>query len=595
MGFGDHLVKAIGALPQTLALKQKSQLVDDIERSLNELELHGREVSGERDLASRLRKLLADIESHISAKPSGPPGEWVTKWLNSLMEKFKDVDWEIAEDKRKILDKELEERTANLVKYREMTEEFEKLFTEAYSELEAANKSGVRLATEAKYVGGTLEKLKAVKLAFTSKLYRDVPSLFNISDSAVKLAKEKLGLPLSRKEDLPDFLEKIRERVKTHRPFTAQADLLLLLARTLDTTEYTVLLRTPSRPGTHGVNIQGSSTLVHQDRIELAEKVQAIARAIRDGDIRDLSIESVDEAKGEALGQKSTDLIGDLGRRLYRLVMPEDMQRYLQDNPCSVTITTNDLELPWELMRFKDRYLCLEQPVARMPMGYTFPRQVEQRVMTRDKKRFALIWSDPNDTLPFAKKEIEDIENALRKEAGTELRVYQNVTSAQMNDLLLASQDYDVIHYAGHAHFDREHPERSALLVRRSNKNKGEPERFFAQKIRRLLEGQPLVFLNGCESASTAEEKQSGYVLRSPAEGLASAFVYGGALGCVGSLWPLQDKHAAEFAVELYRPLLDGETLGEAMRNARLIIKKRYPDSATWATLVLYGDPTFRL
>jgi hypothetical protein len=41
--------------------------------------------------------------------------------------------------------------------------------------------------------------------------------------------------------------------------------------------------------------------------------------------------------------------------------------------------------------------------------------------------------------------------------------------------------------------------------------------------------------------------------------------------------------------------LLDGETLGEAMREARRQMRKNHPDSATWATFMLYGDPTFRL
>jgi hypothetical protein len=35
--------------------------------------------------------------------------------------------------------------------------------------------------------------------------------------------------------------------------------------------------------------------------------------------------------------------------------------------------------------------------------------------------------------------------------------------------------------------------------------------------------------------------------------------------------------------------------IGEAMRVARRTSKRDHPDSITWASFVLYGDPTFRL
>lgn len=129
------------------------------------------------------------------------------------------------------------------------------------------------------------------------------------------------------------------------------------------------------------------------------------------------------------------------------------------------------------------------------------------------------------------------------------------------------------------------------------SRHKGAKEIFFAQKIRRLTEGRPLVFLNACQSGRTANEDQpsrTDYLLE-PAEGLASAFLYGGALACIGSLWPIYDKPAAEFALEFYRKALEGYMLGEAMRLARVEIKRQHPDQVTWAAFALYGDATFRL
>jgi CHAT domain-containing protein len=64
---------------------------------------------------------------------------------------------------------------------------------------------------------------------------------------------------------------------------------------------------------------------------------------------------------------------------------------------------------------------------------------------------------------------------------------------------------------------------------------------------------------------------------------------------CIGSLWPIYDAAAADFAREFYNEALKGSMLGEAMRLARKKIRDAYPDQITWAAFALYGDPTFRL
>lgn len=159
-----------------------------------------------------------------------------------------------------------------------------------------------------------------------------------------------------------------------------------------------------------------------------------------------------------------------------------------------------------------------------------------------------------------------------------------------MNEAL-RNDTFAVIHFAGHAFFDNKDADLSGLLLH-------DEEHFLAQKIRRLLEGRPLVFLNACESASIANEEQPQRVqayLQEPAEGLASAFIYGGALGCVGSLWPIYDKPAADFAIHFYNNLLSGYMVGDAVRIARRKIKENYQDEITWAAYVLYGDPTLHL
>lgn len=434
---------------------------------------------------------------------------------------------------------------------------------------------------------------------------------------------------LEESEEPPETLvERVREKITATQRFSGRAEVLLLHSIADDLHSYTVLLRTPSEVGTHGFNIQDSSSLVDQDRHYIREAIAhitravdlRIARAFRQPEeaggqaspqpadtVRDLRPELPPQSpQGTTTPEDLPTLVGEVGEVMFRLIAPDRMRQYLSSNPCSLTITTNDLELPWELMYDESLeesaseaglgFLCLQRPIARMPMGRAFPRL---RPVTRqpDKLRFLLIYADPDQNLAAAEREIDKIKTAL--EAGsrssdddievTTLR-REEVTGEKLNKALLTGR-YDVIHFAGHAHFSEVDPDLSGLLLHGH-------ERFLSQKIERFVEGQPLVFLNACQTGRTAnaDAPQSvGEYFWKPAEGLASAFLYGGALGCVGSLWPVYDDPAAEFAIEFYNQVLEGQMLGEAMRLARRTTRERHPDSITWASFVLYGDPTYRL
>jgi len=149
----------------------------------------------------------------------------------------------------------------------------------------------------------------------------------------------------------------------------------------------------------------------------------------------------------------------------------------------------------------------------------------------------------------------------------------------------LASGRYDVIHYSGHAYFNLQNPDESGLLLAGQNV-------FIAQTIQRTLRGRPLILLNACESGREMMRDGEVSYTASETEGLASSFIRGGALGILGTLWPIFDEGAAEFAATFYDGLLSGKALGEAVRLARLQLRKSHPHDVTWASFVLYGDPT---
>lgn len=430
---------------------------------------------------------------------------------------------------------------------------------------------------------------------------------------------------LERDDKPEELIQRIDEKSVSAKRFNRQADVLLLRAPTEGLNSYTVLLRTPSEPGSHGINIQDSSSLVDQDREYIRDVIAQVTKAINDGLVRRFQIRggapgaaapadvarewqaAVQPANGTATRPDDVQtLISDVGNVMFRLFMPDRMREYLSSTPCALTITTNDLELPWELMydsSWEDEsgesglgFLCLQRPIARMPMGRAFPR-VRRPAAQKEKLRFLLVYADPLSNLPAAGKEVERIRDELQerwKQPGEEIKIdlldRDRATGKEMNQALL-SGSYDVIHFAGHAYFDDKDPDKSGFVLK-------EEELFLSQKIQRFVEGQPLVFLNACQTGVTANEanpQSVGEYFWKPAEGLASAFLYGGALGCVGSLWPVYDEPAADFAIEFYNEVLEGQMIGEAMRRTRRSIKKKHPDSIMWASFVLYGDPTFRL
>ena len=419
--------------------------------------------------------------------------------------------------------------------------------------------------------------------------------------------------------------------------FSRQADLLLLQAPPDERNRYhySVLLSTPSTSGATGINVHDTSTLIHHDRKRLKAAIHQITVAVENGTVQQLAAPEAEqptaidpntaEANATAMPTR-TFMMGDgtdaantpldgvalarqSGELMYRLFIPEQMQRYLRETPCALTITTNDLELPWEFLYSRPRghqatqadanaedeqnFLCLNRPVARMPMGRVLPTFGSVRANRPAKRQFLLICSDPLNNLPSAHREIKNLQawltTAWQGQIDVDVLEGADASGEKLNKIL-ATDKYDVIHYSGHAYFDEQEPDQSGLLLH-------EQEIFDAQKIRRLLEGRPLVFLNACQSAMTANERaqaqQQGYSLAKPAEGLAAAFIYGGALGCIGSLWPIYDKPAADFAIEFYQHVLDGQMIGEAMRRTRCAIKQK--DPLTWAAFALYGDPTFRL
>jgi hypothetical protein len=273
-------------------------------------------------------------------------------------------------------------------------------------------------------------------------------------------------------------------------------------------------------------------------------------------------------------------------QRMFRLCIPPDIQSSIQllGENAPLQIITNYADQPWELMHDGQDYFCLKLAVGRLPTMSRFPKKNYHRPGARPS--FLLI-GDPNDNLPSARREVDAIQDKLRDRADITVLKGKEATLINFINCLLGTPAFDVIHFAGHAAFNKFMPSESDLKL-----SDGVVP---ARDIEGTLGYRPLIFLNACEAGYQQSEELPGSYTSSNIEGLAASCLLGGARGCIGPLWPVPDGQAADFAISFYENALKGNSLGTALRLARLESYQNAPNTKVWAAYVLYGDPTVQL
>jgi CHAT domain-containing protein len=57
------------------------------------------------------------------------------------------------------------------------------------------------------------------------------------------------------------------------------------------------------------------------------------------------------------------------------------------------------------------------------------------------------------------------------------------------------------------------------------------------------------------------------------------------------SLWSVPDEATRQLMEDFYRRVLAGEGRADALRNAQLTLRQKYPDPFYWGAFVCQGDP----
>jgi CHAT domain-containing protein len=289
-----------------------------------------------------------------------------------------------------------------------------------------------------------------------------------------------------------------------------------------------------------------------------------------------------------------------IGQQLHTFLMPRHVQHDLAGEGLFVEVGMDEalLHLPWELMHDGHNFLCLKHALGRfvnadVPMA-SMAQLPSIRLGSAAETLSVLLICVPApepredgtiyDPLPEAEAETDALVDILSEQGAIpSILKKRDATFDGVWDALSRNQ-YHIIHYSGHAHFDDEHPYRSGLVLQDTDMTTGE--------LKTTISQHPpiLCFINGCETGRATTDsslKQSLNIY-----GLARAFLDTGAY-LIGSRWKVNDRSAAKFAEAFYASLVaEGTSMGNAIIDARQACRRAVPEDVFgWSSYVFYGDP----
>lgn len=287
-----------------------------------------------------------------------------------------------------------------------------------------------------------------------------------------------------------------------------------------------------------------------------------------------------------------------LGSTLASTVLPAPVLAQLQPSRKHHLTVIHDREsslIPWEVLRFGSWTPALDAGLSRRYLAedVAVARWSETRRAQKDLRLLLVV--DPTDDLPAAKREGERIRAMAASTSDLTVDVLvgeQASTSAVLQ--AIQSEQFDVLHYAGHAFFSEQAPGQSGLECADG------PLRALELLNLRIL--PTLMFFNACEAARVRGRKPRGSPQGkrvgaradlSSSVGFAETLMRAGVANYVGTYWPVGDAAAGVFAAEFYRAVMAGASLGHAVVSGRKSVVKL--KSIDWADYIHYGDPDFAL
>ena len=280
------------------------------------------------------------------------------------------------------------------------------------------------------------------------------------------------------------------------------------------------------------------------------------------------------------------------GSDLFERLFPDDMQAKLwelRNQLTTVLLLADEPYFPWELVHLKPPTGPREQqPRFLAQYGLLrwqfvpFPKEPELRA--RPGKVYSLCARkvDPRFLLVESLAEAEWLANNLG--AADARASYTAVRK------LLKRGGFDVLHFSGHGVAETTNVAGAKIMLDDRVLGGNFTRQFLSAtdvfETARLAgtDGTgPLVVLNACQAGLGGEQLSS-------LGGFARAFLEAGAQAFVACLWSVKQQPSRVFVEALYKQLIAGATLAQAVSSAR--DETHTPeDPATWLAYAVYGRP----
>jgi class 3 adenylate cyclase len=288
-------------------------------------------------------------------------------------------------------------------------------------------------------------------------------------------------------------------------------------------------------------------------------------------------------------GKISSDLLiklKDYGRLLFDELIPINIKdKLIATTNKNLLISTDDklVYIPWELLYDGKDFLCQRFSIGR---SVSTQQQVSVVVRALGRPLKMQLLTDPGGDLKASYEEGVAIKNGIGMHDDL-INVSLKSTDIRTDYVKSKIRNFDIVHYAGHAEHNAETPGMSGWILRDG--------KLSAEEIISLTGPMPmpsLVFSNACQTGQT-EEWQLEEDCGDRIFGLANAFLLSGVQHYIGTFWEIPDEAGSFFAINFYKNIAQGVTIGEAMRLARMALINKYgEDTIVWASYMLYGDPT---
>jgi hypothetical protein len=187
-----------------------------------------------------------------------------------------------------------------------------------------------------------------------------------------------------------------------------------------------------------------------------------------------------------------------IGELIFSHLLTEPARKRLRTAaPCDLYLRLDEqlIHLPWELCYDGDNFLATKFRVGRQVItGYPISRtEVERKVHGPLK---VLLIADPTESLPQAADEADQLCSLLDKTSWVEVTLLGGKEVRKV-PLLAALQTHDVVHFAGHSHYDSQAPHKSGWQLHEGVLTAGE--------LSKLSRPPLLVFSNSCQAGATTE------------------------------------------------------------------------------------------